>query len=136
MEDESVCFREPADGSILRVMNTGEDTGAPLEPPREGRPSPPAEPGGGDPAIPKEKLAEADRHLRTIGAEVAALREELARLREEASERAELLVEREVVIAELSGLLPTLEEARIEALRQAEDASAALSRTEASLSEQ
>ena len=46
------------------------------------------------------------------------------------------LVEREVVIAELSGLLPTLEEARVEALRQAEDASAALVRTEAQLSEQ
>ena len=46
------------------------------------------------------------------------------------------LVEREVVIAELSGLLPTLEEARVEALRQAEDASAALLRTEARLSEQ
>ena len=118
-------------------MDTGEDTGAPLEPHSgEGRPSPPAEPGGADPAIPKEKLAEADRHLRTIGAEVAALREELARLREEASERAELLVEREVIIAELSGLLPTLEEARVEALRQAEDASAAHLRTEARLSEQ
>ena len=118
-------------------MDTVEDTGAPLEPHSgEGRPSPPAEPGGGDPAIPKEKLAEADRHLRTIGDEVAALRQELARLREEASERAELLVEREVIIAELSGLLPTLEEARVEALRRAEDASAVLVRTEARLSEQ
>ena len=116
-------------------MVTVEDTGAPLEPHSgESRPSPPAEPG--DPATPKEKLAEADRHLRTIGDEVAALREELARLREEASERAELLVEREVIIAELSGLLPTLEEARVEALRRAEDASAVLLRTGARLSEQ
>ena len=124
-------------GRYCRHMDTVDGTGAPLEPHSgEGRPSPPAEPGGGDPAIPKEKLAEADRHLRTIGDEVAALREELARLREEASERAELLVEREVIIAELSGLLPTLEEARVEALRRAEDASAVLVRTEARLSEQ
>ncbi len=89
-----------------------------------------------DPATPMAKLAEADRHLLAIGAEVATLREELARLREEAGERAELLAEREVVIAELSRLLPTLEEARTDALRQAEDASAALTRSEARLSEQ
>ncbi len=82
------------------------------------------------------KLAEADRHLLAIGAEVATLREELARLREEAGQRAELLAEREVVIAELSGLLPTLEEARVGAVRQAESASAALTRSEARLSEQ
>ena len=119
-------------------MNTGEDTGAPLEPPsgRVERHLPPSQ-AATSRRSQKEKLAEAaDRHLRAIGAEVAALREELARLREEASERAELLVEREVVIAELSGLLPTLEDARVEALRQAENASAALVRTEARLSEQ
>lgn len=84
-----------------------------------------------DPATPMAKLVEADRHLLAISAEVGALRDELARLREEAGERAELLAEREVVIAELSGLLPTLEEARVDALRRAEDASAALVQTEA-----
>ena len=41
-----------------------------------------------------------------------------------------------MVIAELSGLLPTLEEARVSAVRQAEGASAALSRSEARLAEQ
>jgi hypothetical protein len=118
-------------------MDTVDGTGAPRGPQDdEGRPGPPAKPGREKPATPAEKLAEADRHLLAIGAEVDALREELQRLREEASERGELLVEREVVIAELSGLLPTLDEARVQALRQAEAASAALVRTEARLSAQ
>lgn len=88
-----------------------------------------------DAATPMAKLVEADRHLLAIGAEVAALREELARLREEAGARAELLAEREVVIAELSGLLPTLEEARVDALRQSEDASSILVQNQARVSE-
>jgi hypothetical protein len=109
----------------------------PLEPHGgEARPASPAEWGGEELPTPKEKLVEADRHLLAIGGEVAALRDELSRLGEEANARAELLAEREVVIAELSGLLPTLEDARIQAQRQAEEASAALFRAEARLSEQ
>lgn len=84
---------------------------------------------------PAATLADADRHLLVIGAEVVGLREELARLREEAGERADLLAEREVVVAELSSLLPTLEEARVDALRRAESASVALTRAEARVSE-
>src|SRR4249919_1278672 len=105
-------------------LEAGSETGMSLRPPED------------DPATPMAKLAEADRHLLAIGAEVATLREELARLRVEAGQRAELLAEREVVIAELSGLLPTLEEARVGAVRQAESASVALTRSEARLFEQ
>ena len=118
----------------MKAMEKGEGTELPLEAGNEGRMS--LRPPEDDPATPMAKLAEADRHLLAIGAEVATLREELARLREEAGQRAELLAEREVVIAELSGLLPTLEEARVGAVRQAESASAALTRSEARLSEQ
>ena len=89
-----------------------------------------------DGSSPIAKLAECDRHLTSIGAEVASLRHELARLREEAQGRDKLLEEREVVIAELSGLLPTIEEERIRARRQAQAASAALTKRETSLREQ
>jgi hypothetical protein len=131
-------LRKLPEGSISRAMDTIEGTGAPLEPHgREGRSeSSLPEPDSERATTPRERLAEADRHLLTIAAEVTALRDELARLREEANERAELLTEREVIIAELSGLLPTLEESRIDALRQAEEASAARGRAEALLAEQ
>jgi hypothetical protein len=118
----------------MKAMETVEGTELPLEAGREEHVS--LRPPASDPTTPMAKLAEADRHLLAIGAEVATLREELARLREEAGERAELLSEREMVIAELSGLLPTLEEARVSAVRQAEGASAALTRSEARLAEQ
>ena len=87
-------------------------------------------------APPIEKLAECDRHLITIGTEVATLQEELARLREEAAGRDQLLVEREAVIAELSDLLPMLDAERVRARRHAESASVALRRADAILSEQ
>ena len=132
--DGCMSFSEPGWGSIVKAMETVEGTELPLEAGREERVS--LRPPASDPTTPMAKLAEADRHLLAIGAEVATLREELARLREEAGERAELLSEREMVIAELSGLLPTLEEARVSAVRQAEGASAALTRSEARLAEQ
>jgi len=87
-------------------------------------------------APPIEKLAECDRHLVTIGTEVATLQEELARLREEAEGRDQLLVEREAVIAELSDLLPMLDAERARARRHAESATVALKRADAILSEQ
>jgi len=119
-------------------METVEDTRHPLGPGRDGG----VVLGGSEPRIasnpstPIAKLVECDQHLSSIGAEVATLREELARLREEADERGELLAERDIVIAELGGLLPTLEEARVQARRQAQDASAALAGAEARVSEQ
>jgi hypothetical protein len=122
----------------MKELDTDEGAGGATLEPHGGasRSASPAGRSGMDEAVPKERLADADRHLLAIGAEVAALREELARLRAEAGERAELLAERELVIAELTGLLPTLEDARVQAEREAEDASSALFRTEARLSEQ
>jgi hypothetical protein len=113
------------------VEGTKSPPGAELHemPPRPGWPS-------GEPERrPTTPLADADRHLVAIGAEVAALREELTRLRKDAAERAELLTERETVVAELSGLLPALEAARLEALRRADDASAELTHSEARVAE-
>jgi len=101
----------------------------------EGTVRPALEHAEADPAAEMAKIADTDRHLRVIGAEVVGLRDELARLREEAEERTKALAEREVVVAELSGLLPTLEEARINALRRAETASVALTGAEARVSE-
>ncbi len=120
-------------GRRLGILETVEGTTVPLDTGRDTSPVPrPPEP----PATPLAKLAEADRHLLAIGAEVATLREELARLREEAGERTQLLAERDAVIAELGGLLPTLEQARVEAVREAESAQSALTRAEARFSAQ
>jgi hypothetical protein len=118
-------------------METIDRTRPALGSPDEGAPL--VEPDGGvvgEPAAPIVKLAEYDRHLSSIGAEVAALQEELVRLRADADQRAHLLAEREVVIAELSGLLPTLDEERVRARQQAEDASAALADADARLAAQ
>jgi len=129
-------LREPAEESIGKVMETIEGVGTPHDQRRdEGVLQRPPGQTDEDATTPMAKLVDADRHLLAIGAEVAALRDELARLREEAGARAELLAEREVVIAELSGLLPTLEEARVHALRQSEAASSALAQTQARVSE-
>jgi hypothetical protein len=118
-------------------LETVQGTTVPLDTGRDTSPVPrPPGPPDAPPTTPLAKLAEADRHLLAIGAEVATLREELARLREEAGERAQLLAERDAVIAELSGLLPALEQARIEAVRDAEGAHAALTRAESRSSAQ
>jgi hypothetical protein len=87
-------------------------------------------------AGPIAKLAECDRHLASIGLEVESLQQDLARLRAEAEERDGLLGERDVAIAELGGLLPTLEAERVRARREAHAASVELDRAKVELSEQ